>query len=244
MKPVRSDIQAALQLRNKKLWVLGKNRKSSVESQYHSVFFVSTPLYHSTTQWSLICTWNFQWQKIQHSPDRSGHFWLLQQSLCQNRNLTPCHQSQSAFWNGSTHGTPHLFSIWHSPQIHEDNFILPEVLFSHTTLLKSPLPVLMALRGPQRFLDPKGRTSNDINMPTTDSGEGAGPHKNLASVATWSESTCGNLSPSSVPIFYPRFSTALLMYIFRQIILWGGWGAVLCIVLYLVISWSLPIRSL
>ena len=82
------------------------------------------------------------------------------------------------------HPTAHLISFpSDSPQTHEDNFILPEILFSHTTLLKSPLSVLRAFRGPPRFLDPKGMTSNDINMPGTDSGEGAGPHENLANVA-------------------------------------------------------------
>lgn len=223
MKPVKSDIQGALQLRNKELWVLGKNHKSSVESQYRSIFFASTPLSLCHSVVIDLAAWNFQWQKIQHSPDRSGHFWICYSEVFMS-NLESDSVISPSLPSGMVHPKAHLISFPSDtvPKHMRTILFFPKFSSPTPTLSKSPLSVLMAFRGPQGFLIPRAWQMTSI-CPVQILGKGLGHTRNLANVAPWSKSTCSNPSLSSVPILYPRFSTAHCWY-FGQIILFGGAG--------------------
>lgn len=65
-----------------------------------------------------------------------------------------------------------LFSIWHIPQIHEDSFVLPKLVFCSCTFLNHSF-LCIWFSGVPKVPDPKGMTSM-VSVCLTDSGNGAG----------------------------------------------------------------------
>lgn len=102
--------------------------------------------------------------KLSALKNRSEQFLLLQQFFIpnsQSASLSPIGLIPAS-WNGTSHSTPHLSSIWHSPQIQEDRFV-PQNFSSFTLLNHSFL--CLQLSGNSKVPDRKGMTSNGISGP-------------------------------------------------------------------------------
>lgn len=139
-----------------KPWVLEKNH-SSIESQYLRVSFVSIPLYHTAKQQSSGLDMNFS---MMENAAPSRQIWAIlvvtavlyiKFSICLLL-MSPC----SAFWSSTPHSTPHLFSIWHIPQIHKDGLVLSKLLFSSFTPLNH-FSLCLWPTGPPTFLIGKSK---------------------------------------------------------------------------------------
>lgn len=128
------------------------------------ILYINSPLssHQSVLSWPIYELFNDG--KLSALKNRSEQFLLLQQFFIpnsQSASLSPIGLIPAS-WNGTSHSTPHLSSIWHSPQIQEDRFV-PQNFSSFTLLNHSFL--CLQLSGNSKVPDRKGMTSNGISGP-------------------------------------------------------------------------------
>lgn len=138
--------------------------------------FISTPFDHIANQRSSGLDMNFQWWKNSASSRQTWAILVVTAVLyIKFRIFLLPMGPNSALWNGTPHGTPQLFSIWHIPQTHEDSFVLSKLLFSSFTSLSHYFLCLWLSGRTPNFPNPKGVASNGISVLITNSGDEAEP---------------------------------------------------------------------